>query len=688
MAAPSATVWGSIVGGYGRIGIYSSVTSTNTQTTVKVEVWFWSKYSVSDSGNTLYYDILATAGSATTSKGAVAINTSVASGSGWSTSNQQRIGSYTHTYNMAKGAVTKYLRAKLINIDRVGGAMSAASYITVPQLPWYNITYNPNDGSGESWTQQKWYGEDAKIATTKPTRTGYTFLGWNTSASAAAASSTYAPGATYSTNAALTLYAIWKANTYSVKYNANGGTGAPAAQTKTYGKALTLSSTVPTRTNYNFLGWGIASNATVFVYSPGGSYTQNAAITLYAVWELAYVKPRIVNLSLSRCDADGTLNDSGTNALVSFDWECDKANPTIKMEWALVGDATSGSSTISATGTTATTSHIVGSNSLDPETSYDIIVTVTDSGGSSFVYGTLSSMRFTIDYLYGGNGVAFGKAAELDNTAEFEFDAQFNGAVRGNVPGMNRLPEIPANSDFNDYMETGCYAVYRNDVSATIANIPVARAGRLEVWSATGEGIRSEQWSYLRQRFVPYNSTNAVWERDITRNDQNVWTYYDWYRTSLTPSASEKVYSRAAMTLALSANKTLGIVNAYTKIPLDKNALSTSGRLTLSDNSIRIGSNIQHVKASGIVLLKCGNTTGNRHVRIQKISNGVTTSYSWACVYGVAASNTEYALTPMIIPVAEGDLIRMVYYTSDSADMIASGSAANGWQTYLTVEEL
>lgn len=542
MAAPSGIVWGSVVGGYGRIGIYSSVTNTNTQTTVKVEVWFWSKYSVSDSGNTLYYDILATAGSATTSKGAVAISTSVASGSGWSTSNQQRIGSYTHTYSRAKGPVTKYLRAKLINIDRVGGTMTAASAVTIPQLPWYWITYNLNGGYGDEVLQQKWYGEDAKIMTTKPSRTGYTFLGWSTSANAATPSSTYAPGTTYSTNAALTLYAVWKANTYTVTFNANGGTGAPSAQTKTYGKPLTLSSTVPTRTNYNFLGWGVTSNATVYVYPPGSSYTVNSAITLYAVWELAYVKPRIVNLSLSRCDADGTLNDSGTNALVSFDWECDKANPTIKMEWALVGDAASGSSTISATGTTATTSHIVGSNSLDPETSYDIIVTVTDSGGSSFVYGTLSSMKFTVDYLYGGNGVAFGKAAELDNTAEFEFDAQFNGAVRGNVPGMNRLPEIPANSDFNDYMETGCYAVYRNDTSATISNIPVARAGRLEVWSATGEGVRSEQWSYLRQRFVPYNQENAIWERDITRSADNVWRYYDWYRTSLTPAASKFVY--------------------------------------------------------------------------------------------------------------------------------------------------
>lgn len=72
--------------------------------------------------------------------------------------------------------------------------------------------------------------------------------------------------------------------TYAVTYNANGGSGAPATQTKTYGVTLTLSSTVPTRDGYNFLGWGTSATATSATYSAGGSYTANAAITLYAVW--------------------------------------------------------------------------------------------------------------------------------------------------------------------------------------------------------------------------------------------------------------------------------------------------------------------------------------------------------------------------------------------------------------------
>ena len=72
---------------------------------------------------------------------------------------------------------------------------------------------------------------------------------------------------------------------YTVSYDANGGTGAPAAQSKTHGTALTLSSTKPTRTGYTFLGWAASKTATSAQYQPGGSYTANAAVTLYAVWK-------------------------------------------------------------------------------------------------------------------------------------------------------------------------------------------------------------------------------------------------------------------------------------------------------------------------------------------------------------------------------------------------------------------
>lgn len=286
------------------------------------------------------------------------------------------------------------------------------------------------------------------------------------------------------------------------------------------------------------------------------------------------------------------------------------------------------------------------------------------------------------------DGLALGKVAEESELFDVGWSARFNKPVYGKVVGLDRLPAIPENSDLDDYMETGCWAVQSNAIAETVANIPVQRAGRLEVIASTGEGVRETQWSYLRQRFIPYNAENAVWERDITRSADNVWRYYEWHRTTLTPEAAQRVYSKAAMTIALTANSVLGKVNTYTIIPFNKSVLSTNDRLTLSSNAIRIGAGIQHIKVNGQVLVSPGSTDGLRHIRIQKVSGSTTTSIAWGTLYFTSSRHLAHALTPILVSVKEGDLLQMVFYTGNANDSISSGSAANGWQTYLTVEEL
>lgn len=297
------------------------------------------------------------------------------------------------------------------------GTKTASGSISVAAKPSYKITYNANGGSGAPSAQTKWYGTNLTLSSTKPTRTGYSFLGWSTSASATSA--TWPAGGTYTANASDTLYAVWKANTYSVKYNANGGTGVPATQTKTYGKTLTLSSTKPTRTNYNFKGWGTSASSTTVAYAPGASYTANAAVTLYAIWELAYTPPIVENLSVDRCTLDGTLSDDGQYAKISFDWSTEKEVSSIKVSWK---EKSSSSYTATATvRVSGTSGHIdsikIGADSivsdftttdpLDTDTVYTIQVVVADSQGSSTVIKELPAMTFIIDVSNGGTGLAF-----------------------------------------------------------------------------------------------------------------------------------------------------------------------------------------------------------------------------------------------------------------------------------------
>lgn len=150
------------------------------------------------------------------------------------------------------------------------------------QINTYQVSFNANGGTGAPAAQTKTYGVDLPLPSTVPTRTGYDFLGWAESASATVAA--YAAGGTYTKNQAKTLYAVWQLKTYTVSYNANGGTGAPANQTKTHGQTLKLSSQTPTKTGSRFRGWGLAADATAIAYEAGDDYTNNADITLYAVW--------------------------------------------------------------------------------------------------------------------------------------------------------------------------------------------------------------------------------------------------------------------------------------------------------------------------------------------------------------------------------------------------------------------
>ena len=107
----------------------------------------------------------------------------------------------------------------------------------------YTITPNANGGTLKSGCSAltKVYNTDKAIwaSSLNPTRTGYTFTGWNTKADGTGTS--YSAGANYSTNANATLYAQWRINTWAVTYNGNGSTGgSTAVQTKTYlGQATT-----------------------------------------------------------------------------------------------------------------------------------------------------------------------------------------------------------------------------------------------------------------------------------------------------------------------------------------------------------------------------------------------------------------------------------------------------------------
>lgn len=426
MAAPSGTTWGSIVGDYGKIGLYIDKENTDTQTTVTVEVWFASKYSVSDSNNTLYYDIgyRKDGGQATTDKGSVPVSTSVSTGSVWSTTNQIKLKTYTATYTRANSTATKYIYAKLKDIDRVGGTMLVSTTTTIPGLDSYTVSYNANGGSSAPSSQTKYYGKNLTLSSSKPTRTGYTFQKWNTKSDGSGTS--YDPGAVYSANSGTTLFAIWKANTYTITFNANGGyipvtvngtttNNASITKTKTYG--VNLSVPTATRTDYSFLGWATSKTATAATYTSSKPYTANAATTLYAVWSLAYQKPRVKIIGVYRgtwsaTEYKFTASDDGKHINLVTDNITDKSITAMS---AVIYDS-NGTQVYKTSWTTfSVKEYVIQSYEFDPEKSYKIEYTVKDSGGSATATAIIPSVKYIIDIRKGGTGIAFGKTAEKEN---------------------------------------------------------------------------------------------------------------------------------------------------------------------------------------------------------------------------------------------------------------------------------
>lgn len=144
---------------------------------------------------------------------------------------------------------------------------------------WSNLTNEPDGFT-------KPYGTTATISDIRSNITGAHYTSNNVTGNGAS-SFTW----TFTTaDWVCALYTDW--NTYTISYDANGGSGAPGNQTKTYGTNLTLSSTIPTRTGYTFLGWSTNSGATSASYSAGGTLSGDLStvngdtVTLYAIWSI------------------------------------------------------------------------------------------------------------------------------------------------------------------------------------------------------------------------------------------------------------------------------------------------------------------------------------------------------------------------------------------------------------------
>lgn len=175
----------------------------------------------------------------------------------------------------------------------------------------YSVRFNANGGSGAPGEQVKTHGIPLTLSTLKPTRSGFTFVNWNTRADGSGVS--YISGGIYSSDQDVILYAQWQENgtgpiTYKVRYDANGGSGAPGEQFKIHGLDVSLSGKIPVRNGYKFLYWTTNANGSGEQYAPNSYYKKDADVTLYAQWEQ---EESGVNTYRVRYDANGGTGAPG-----------------------------------------------------------------------------------------------------------------------------------------------------------------------------------------------------------------------------------------------------------------------------------------------------------------------------------------------------------------------------------------
>ncbi|MBQ5378997.1 MAG: InlB B-repeat-containing protein [Paludibacteraceae bacterium] len=228
------------------------------------------------------------------------------------------------SYNYTGGATTIYLGSANsgINFYAINLVYSGDTPEPPAPTPTYTLTYDENGGSGEM--DEETVNEGASVtvkanAFTAPE--GYTFKEWNTNAKGSGTK--YNVGQSVTMTADLTLYAVWSPKTYTVTLNAAGGTGGTTSVTATFDDPMP-NITIPTRTNYSFLGYFSAQNGQGTQYydangSSTNSWTTPSNATLYAAWEEHSGETPVVTGDLHFWffnEADATANGLSNDANV------------------------------------------------------------------------------------------------------------------------------------------------------------------------------------------------------------------------------------------------------------------------------------------------------------------------------------------------------------------------------------
>ena len=315
-----------------------------------------------------------------------------------------------------EGATSQTLEAKDIGAYtlNITDGSSVSSYRQIIFSAVYTLSFDSNGGRGVMPDQIKNYGEALSLNPNEFTKEGYTFNGWKDlkSGTVYPDKTTLNEDLTVIDGEVVKLYAQWRANNYTIKYDGNtaDGGGTPE-QTMTYDTAAHLTANGYTKTGYSFTGWNTQQDGGGTTYIDGQNVinltaTEGEEVSLYAQW--------CANSYTVKFDGNTADGGSTANQAMTYDQEAK----------------------LTANGYTKTGHTFTGWN------------TQSDGGGTAYTDGQNVKNLTVIE----GETVTL-YAQWRANSYNIKFDG--NSADGGDTAAQSMIYDTAANLTANGYTKTG-----------------------------------------------------------------------------------------------------------------------------------------------------------------------------------------------------------------------------------------
>ncbi len=443
--------------------------------------------------------------------------------------------------------------------------------------------------------------------------------------------------------------------TYSITYNANGGSNPPAVQYKANGVALTLTSETPSRTNYKFTGWNTKADGTGTTYASAASYTGNASTTLYAQW-INTTSTLTINPN------GGSWNGSTSSTTLTGNVDSSIIIPDpIRSGYKFNGW------TLSSGGTLTQTNYAGYRNptnaTLSVNSNNDLVVTASGTDPmfyltTNFNASTVKKIRITLGgapaatsfQIFFSTGGSLAEAnsaratiaagtAEQVAVVDFSSNANWTGTVNyirldpGSVVGeyvIKKIEYLDASNNVviihDDFSEKGTTYKYTTTSGTLTAN-----------WTVANYSVGDDYYATLATAYAAIGTSGTI---KVEKNNTDSSTFTVANGKTITLELNGKTITRTSKSIIVSAGGTLiindtpgnGVIQTATDgTNTLANLISNSGTLTVNNGTIH---NLGHASSSWYAINGASGTTNIKGGKIKaSLASGATSTKNGRCLY-------------------------------------------------------